>query len=45
MLDGSEENREKRSNLIDTFRMGSKNTELRVNEGWVTNRNFNSQRS
>lgn len=43
--DTSLENMDRRATLINTIRQGSKNTVLKVNDGWVTNKNYNAQRS
>ena len=36
---------DRRATLINTIRKGSKNEVLKVNDGWVTNKHFNAQRS
>ena len=43
--DKSVENMDRRATLINSIRKGSKNEVLRVNDGWVTNKNYNAQRS
>jgi hypothetical protein len=43
--DKSLENMDRRATLINTIRQGSKNEVLKVNDGWVTNKHFNAQRS